>query len=300
MAAKPLDFSGMKRLTCLLLACALLAPASPALAWGELGHKVTALIAYGRLTPGVRARLDTLLASDPDTLTRPDFPSRATWADLYRTSHRDTAAWHFADIEIDHPDLTSACYGFPAPPPGQPASAGPAQDCVVDKIDAFERELGDPATAPAERLLALKFLIHFVGDLHQPLHAADHHDRGGNCVGLTPSPGVQDANLHAYWDTGVVEALGGSAETIAARLGAEITPAKAAAWLRGDPRSWAMESFEIARRDAYALPIRPTCADHGSVSLSASYQATARADAAAQLEKAGVRMAALLERALQR
>ena len=68
----------------------------------------------------------------------------------------------------------------------------------------------------AERILALKFLIHFVGDLHQPLHASDHKDRGGNCVGLSPSPDGRDTSLHAYWDTGVVETLGGSAQAIAA------------------------------------------------------------------------------------
>ena len=63
-----------------------------------------------------------------------------------------------------------------------PASAGSAQDCVVDKIDEFEAELASPSTAPAERLLALKYLLHFIGDLHQPLHASDNEDRGGNCV----------------------------------------------------------------------------------------------------------------------
>ena len=283
-----------------LLAFALLVMASPAFAWGDLGHKVTALIAYHHLAPKARARLDALLASDTDGLTAPDFADRATWADKYRNTHRETAAWHFVDIEVDHPDLASACFGFPKLAPGQPASAGPAQDCVVNKIDEFEQELGDPATPPAEQLLALKFLIHFVGDLHQPLHASDHADRGGNCIGLSPSPDGHDANLHAYWDVGAVEALGGSADAIAARLDAQITPAEQAAWRKGDSAAWALESFTLARRDAYALPSRPTCAAHGPVALSPAYQAAAKQDAALQLEKAGVRMAALLDRTLGR
>src|ERR1700744_1432499 len=150
----------------LVLAALGLMAAVPASAWGDLGHQVTALIAYRHLLPQPRARLDALLASDGDPLTAPDFASRATWADKYRNSHRETAAWHFVDIEIDHPDLSAACFGFPALGAGQAASAGPANDCVVDKIDAFERELGDPATLQAERILALKFLMHFVGDMH--------------------------------------------------------------------------------------------------------------------------------------
>ena len=176
---------------------------APAAAWGDLGHRVTALIAYRHLLPTARAQLDALLASDGDPLTAPDFASRATWADKYRNGHRETAAWHFVDIEIDHPELQSACNGFPVLTVDQIASQGPAQDCVVNKIEEFSAELSDLRTPPAERLLALKFLIHFVGDLHQPLHAADHQDRGGNCIALTP-PQRQQSNLHAYWDVAVV------------------------------------------------------------------------------------------------
>src|SRR6516165_7654391 len=144
----------------ILIAVALLS-CSDAGAWGDLGHKATALIAYRHLSPKARSALDALLASDTDTLTAPDFASRATWADKYRNDHRETAAWHFIDIEIDHPDVDAASYGFPALGTARPASEGPAQDCVVNKIDQFAAELKSPATAQAERLLALKFLIHF-------------------------------------------------------------------------------------------------------------------------------------------
>lgn len=288
----------MNRRWVVLIISLTVAISSPAYAWGDLGHRVTALIAYRHLTPTARAKLDALLASDTDTLTAPDFASRATWADKYRSSHRATAAWHFVDIEIDQPDLTTACFGFPPPSVDQTASLGPAQDCVVNKINEFWAELHATSTPPAERRIALKFLIHFVGDLHQPLHASDHHDRGGNCVGLAPSPDGHDANLHTYWDTGAVEALGGSADQIAAKLDAHIKRADVQAWSSGTPRTWAMETFEVGRRDAYALPSAPTCDDHGSVTLSPAYQAAAQKDAAVQLEKAGIRMAGLLNRAL--
>jgi hypothetical protein len=270
---------------------------SQALAWGDLGHEVTALIAYRHLSPTARAALDALLASDTDTLTAVDFASRATWADKYRNAHRETAAWHFVDIEIDRPDLKDACFGFPTLQGGQSASQGPVQDCVVNKIDEFAAELKNPSTPAAERLLALKFLIHFMGDLHQPLHAADHHDRGGNCIGLSPPQGAQN-NLHAYWDVNVVKALGHSAAQIAEQLDARLSAADITAWTRGTPQSWAMDTFEVGRHDAYALPSMPTCQSGGSVALPPAYMAQAEKDAATQLLKAAVRLAAVLNDAL--
>jgi hypothetical protein len=289
----------MRLIVVALSTCSVLASTSSALAWGSLGHEVTALIAYDRLTPAAKARVDALLAADTDTLTTPDFAARATWADRYRETHRDTGTWHFVDIEIDHPILNAACFGFPSLASGQPASAGPARDCVVNKIEEFETELRNPATPQAEKILALKFLIHFVGDLEQPLHASDHHDRGGNCIGLDPPIGPS-RNLHAYWDTAVVEALGNSAPDIATRLARSITPADAKAWSADGPRQWAMETFGVARNVAYRLPSEPTCADHASIALSAAYQAQAQRTAAVQLEKAGIRIAAELNAAFRR
>jgi hypothetical protein len=283
----------------LLLTAAALAVliCSQALAWGDLGHEVTALIAYRHLSTTARTALDALLARDTDTLTAGDFASRATWADKYRNAHRETAAWHFVDIEIDRPDLERACFGFPTLLLRQWASQGPAQDCVVNKIDEFAAELKNPSTPAAERLLALKFLIHFMGDLHQPLHAADHHDRGGNCAGLIPPQGTQN-NLHAYWDVSVVDALGQSAAQIADQLDARLTADEIKDWSQGTPHSWAMDTFEIGRRDAYALASTPTCQSGGSVALSPAYQRRAEKDAAIQLLKAAVRLAAVLNAAL--
>jgi S1/P1 Nuclease len=287
------------RLTILTAVIAVLTAPGTALAWGDAGHEVTALIAYRHLTPAVRTKLDALLASDPDTLTPSDFASRATWADKYRATHRETAAWHFVDIELDHPDLSAACFGYPTLAAGQPASQGPPQDCVVDKIEEFSRELADPATAAPERLLALKFLIHFVGDLHQPLHASDDHDRGGNCVKLDPSPDGDVTNLHAFWDATVVRAQGGSAQEIAAKLNARITPAETRQWSTGGPKDWAEESYQLAKADAYRLPSRPTCEGGAPVTLSPEYQAMAEKDAAQRLAQAGIRIAVILNRDLR-
>ena len=152
-----------------------------AFAWGDDGHKVVALIAEHYLAPDVRNTVAALLAQDADPLTAHDIASEATWADKYRNQHRETGNWHFVDIEIDNPDISSACGGRPPLPPNAVASNGPPA-CILDKIQQFAAELAKPDTDPEERLVALKFLLHFVGDLHQPLHSSDNHDRGGNQI----------------------------------------------------------------------------------------------------------------------
>jgi hypothetical protein len=270
---------------------------SPLFAWGYEGHEVVATIARAELTPAVRAKVDAILATDTDPLTGHDMASEATWADAYRShGHRETAQWHFVDTEIDgSADLDAGCFGHPAS--ADPASAGPAQDCVVDKVREFAAELAASTTTPGERLLALKYLIHFVGDLHQPLHASDNHDRGGNCV-LLALGGSRTQNLHGYWDTAVVEAIGSDPAAVAATLRARITPAARAGWQHGDATTWAQEAFSIARSTVYTAGSQPGCGDAAPVALPAGYDVRAQAAAALQLERAGVRLGAMLNSAL--
>jgi hypothetical protein len=200
------------------------------------------------------------------------------------------------DIELDHPDLKSACFGFPAADPV--ASQGPAHDCIVNKVSEFTAELANPATPAAERLLALKFLIHFVGDMHQPLHDVDNHDKGGNCV-LLSLGGPRTVNLHTYWDTTVVQGLGDDPQAVADTLTRRITPENKATWEKGDPQAWALESFNIARTAVYTIGSQPGCTlDPSPLSLPPGYDAAARETVSTQLEKAGVRLAAVLNRAL--
>jgi hypothetical protein len=286
----------MRRLISLtLLITAIVAPTT-ALAWGREGHAVVAQIARGYLTPKAVAAVDALLAADTDALTPPDLGARASWADAWRRDHRQTTEWHFVDIELDHPDLAGACFGFPAS--ATPASAGPEKDCVVGRLDAFEKELADPKTDPAERLLAFKFVLHFVGDLHQPLHAADNQDRGGNCVPLALG-GPRTVNLHSYWDSVALEAIEPDATKLAAKLASQITPADRKAWEKGDAKTWAMESYALAKSTVYTIGSKPGCAsDVAPVTLPAGYDQAAQAAVALQLKKAGVRLALELNRAL--
>jgi hypothetical protein len=278
----------------LALAAALLAPAAAA-AWGDEGHEVVAAIAYAQLAAPVRTKVDAILATDTDPLTAHDIEAEATWADRYRNAHRETASWHFVNIELDGPDIDTACFGHPAQPPL--ASQGPTDDCVVDKIDAFARELKDPATTPGERLLALKFLLHFVGDLHQPLHAADHHDKGGNCV-LVALDGSRTVNLHSYWDSVAVGLLGKDPGAAARSLEARISRAQRKAWQKGGAKSWALESYNLARNKVYTIGSGPGCNQAAPIALPRSYGPQARSLVALQLSRAGVRLAWLLNHAL--
>lgn len=282
--------------SCMMLGLA--ATSSQALAWGREGHQVVAALAWDYLTPGVRQKIDLLLKQDKDTLTQPDFLSRSIWADAWRSGgHKETGEWHFVDIELDHPDLPQACYNFPAQ--NGPASAGPAKDCVVNKIPEFAKELAAPDTPPAERVLALKYLVHFVGDLHQPLHAADNHDKGGNCVRLALG-GPRTTNLHSYWDTGVVSELNPNPKSLADTLFMHITYDDKQAWQQGTPSDWAQESFGLARDYAYHLNgVKAGCdPDSAPIELPAGYDAAAQTVVSLQLKKAGVRLASLLNTAL--
>src|SRR3974390_874327 len=210
-----------------------------AYAWGDEGHEVIGLIAEHYLKPNVRDEVNALLAGDKTGLINHDtgdlIADEATWADKYRdaddrrTHYIATRNWHFVDLELDHPDLNSACFGRSSLASSAWASQGPAKDCIVDKIEEFETELSNPRTPPAERLMALQFLLHFVGDLHQPLHAADGHDAGGNGKRVE-SATLGSGKLHAFWDTQFVQALGTAPRAVATPLEAQISPKQSAQW----------------------------------------------------------------------
>jgi hypothetical protein len=305
----------------------LLAPAQ-AWSWGDEGHEIVGWVAAHFLNPAVRDKVNALLASDDSGLTADTgIASESTWADRYRDTDRKTGhtrnsesrysrsrnsesrnspsrnsqsrysqtrEWHYVDIEIDAPDLPSACHDFPALPPDTAASQGDPRDCIIDKIGQFRAELANPRTALPERLMALQFLLHFIGDLHQPLHAADAHDHGGNQVRVA-LPGFRPGNLHQYWDTVFVERLGMNSATVAASLIGDITPAQRREWAAGSPTDWAMQANALAKAVAYGeLPP----AHDGMHELSAGYADDATATVRLQLERAGVRLAAVLNAAL--
>ena len=194
----------------LALAASALAPSSVC-AWGNEGHQIIALIAADRLTPAARSEVADLLGGD----ARNSMDSASMWADYIRLTRPETAPWHYVNIEI-------AAGGYNA------ATDCPAENCVVAQVEKDARIIADHQLAKPVRAEALRFLIHFVGDLHQPLHCADNRDRGGNEVGVLI--GAEQTNLHAVWDTDVVAALGQDPSQTASALEAQMTPKDEAFW----------------------------------------------------------------------
>jgi hypothetical protein len=189
----------------------------PAHAWGAEGHQVIASLAERGLMPVARAEVNRLLALEPGA----SLVSVSTWADEHRSPQ--TAAWHYVNF-----------------PRGEcrydPERDCPDGRCVVEAIEKQAQILG--SNAPEERrLMALKYLVHFVADVHQPLHAGYQDDRGGNTYQLQVF--LRGSNLHAVWDSGLIKSLGMETDALTSQLAA---PSQTAKWT---PSQAAEESCRI-------------------------------------------------------
>ncbi len=132
----------------------------PAWGWGRIGHRVAGKITETRLTPTAKAAVDALLTPGES------IADVSTWADEVRRDRRESGPWHYINIPITEPRYD--------------ARFVPKEGCVVTKIDDFRKILADTKAPRIERQEALKFLIHFVQDMHQPVHVGHRDDRGGN------------------------------------------------------------------------------------------------------------------------
>jgi|SRR5215471_6908510 len=263
----------MRRLGATILLA--LAYATPSLAWGTDGHQIIATIAARELTPAARTQVGQLLGGNPTAA----MIASSMWADEIRPQRRETAPWHYVDIPV-------RASGYVA----RRDCAG--NDCIVAQIEREIRIVGDRSLLTPVRTEALRFLIHFVGDIHQPLHAADNDDRGGNQIRVQINR--RRTNMHAVWDTDVVEALGGNPVVVANRLEADMSAAKHQSWQSGTPADWANETFHIAVREIYATP--RSFDQPGLVILPRDYPQRERGVTEEQLSKAGVTLASVLNR----
>jgi hypothetical protein len=239
-------FVFMRPLVCLALAALSL----PAFAWGPEGHSLVARIAETQLTSAARERVLEILGRGVT------MASIASWADTVRPVRRETAPWHFVDIPIGKSHLD----------PERDCGNG---ECVISVISRLRGVLRDPATAPDARREALQFLIHFIGDLHQPLHSSDNDDKGGNTVKLRFHD--RDTNLHSLWDSGMLSRLAPEDELFPAL--SEEAAKKRKKWAKGTVTEWSEQTHKLGRELVYGK--LPKQADDQPIVIDAAYEAAA-------------------------
>jgi hypothetical protein len=246
---------------------------SSALGWGPEGHDLVARIAEAQLTAEARARVAAILGPG-NTME-----SVSSWADQIRHNRPETGSWHYVDIPIDKPGLDMArdC---------------PNGNCVIAAIAVMRAKLRDPALPAGERREALMFVIHFIGDMHQPLHCSDNHDRGGNDVPIVfqDKPG----NLHSLWDSGLLASMGREDDLFPGLSAASARNRKKFA--KGTVSDWAEQAHKLAQQMVYGK--LPKAAPGSPIVISADYERRADRAIDLQIERAGARLAAVLNQDL--
>jgi S1/P1 Nuclease len=276
-------------------ALGLLLAAHTACAWGPQGHRTIGAIADHLLTPAAHAAVLELLADDRDKFGQPSgrstLESVSDWADEVRGTAADRPAWHYEDVPI--------C-GV-----GDKARYCPDGQCNSAQLKRFTAVLGDTHASWRDRNEALKWVVHLLGDIHQPLHVADNADQGGNRVGVALA-GVHTRgreSLHRAWDNDLVQLAlhAGNRQrpppdldalaAEAANLGREVG--------QGTPDSWARESNNLARNVAYRYAgFACNRVPPGIVVLDSAYLDDAELVVRERLLLAGARLATLLNSTL--
>jgi len=318
----PRQFSRAGIFAC-LLAFAVVSLPSPARAWGCEGHQVVALLAEKHLTAHALAMAKKILTDGPidPSLSRYCKPGAvdlladaSTWPDDIRSIRPEASPWHYVDIPLGttRRDVEKYC--------------DPKESCVTRAITDQLAILRSPDADPQKRADALRFVIHFVGDVHQPLHAVTNNDQGGNCVPVAffntmpqlrnPQTESYAPNLHGVWDTNILAKAteGKTVDHVASDLDQSFR-GKIARWQKGsaDIDAWAWESYQLAVKDVYGkLPVRipveapqpiASCADDNHISarmlkldvrLTDPYQNMAVPIVRERLAQAGARLALLL------
>ncbi|HXE79718.1 MAG TPA: S1/P1 nuclease [Vicinamibacterales bacterium] len=283
------------------------AGAEPAAAWSNEGHLVICEIAFQRLSPKARAFVDAVrahaseirdpfrdcpgcAAAHPDDGRPMTFREGCVWPDeAHNDTFRGTYEYHFLNVPANARsiDVARDCGRL---------------DCVLAGIQRYAQYLVAPPRNSRERerqALALRFLGHFVGDLHQPLHVAHGEDLGGNLIEVRF---VEDGKtvarpLHAVWDVVVLRRGGLTTPQAAAALNAEISGAEAGEWSEPSLLDWASESLIHAQFNAYRHPDGSAVQNGGF--LDEEYLTSAIGVARLRLKQAGVRLAALIEAAAE-
>lgn len=220
------------------LSIAYLLMVQAAFGWWAEGHRIVAAIAEPRLNPKAKAAIAAILPEGQS------LESIASWADDIRKERKETGSWHYIDIPTaaTRGDWSKYC---------------PEGGCVVSEIPRMVKLLREETASREQRDEALRFLVHFIGDMHQPLHAGERQDHGGNLVKVTFEG--QALNLHAAWDGKLMEAWFKLDPNAEARLREGAPAGERAALAEGSLDDWIWQSQAAARDAAYAPLDRCQC-----------------------------------------
>lgn len=243
-----------RALAALAMLCLLTAPAS---AYWEYGHGSVARIAWEQMRPDTRRAVAALLRQGR-LLDTPDCPvatieEASVWADCIKPGDRFAYAysWHYQNVDICQPfDLKAACKDG---------------HCVSAQIERQARLLADPDVPQREKLMSLAFLIHFVGDLHQPMHAGDHGDLGGNRVAANYGIIGGRSNLHGIWDGWLAERAISTPPAGPSALLASLPAEERTRLGQGTVEEWSREMWGKARDLAYKTLVNDPCGEAPAV-----------------------------------
>jgi nuclease S1 len=301
------------RITACLLSLIIVRSALPqrAHAWGNVGHQIVGRIAGHQISKTTRDKINEILKNDftikdcaqkhlPTKSVQSKLACISTWADSVRFgAFKETYNWHFVDILLSDHDYV----------PSRDCVLDPEKgDCVIAALDRLKDIVSGKTTDPKiTKAIALKFIVHFVGDLHQPLHAVK--DGGGeNDVKITwfntektPNKPDDDWNLHQVWDTFIITNQQKKDVTYALQLVHKL-PVKTSAdyeqLVGGTPTDWALASHELA--NANAIPTLPATKDsENRFNLGKPYFNANKSTVDDQLMKGGARLARFLDDALK-
>jgi hypothetical protein len=246
-------------------------PVAPAARfWGPEGHRLVARIAMARLD-------STATAAAARLLNGQSLADVSSWPDQIRSERPATGPWHYIDISI----LDSSYV---------PSRDCPPEGCIITALQQQMDLLADRTRSDSVRREALMWVVHLMGDLSQPLHVGERGDRGGNDVKLTFLG--RPTNLHALWDSGLLDAFGWTEDQVYTDLMRQIAARADIKQVEGGTIvSWAMESHDLSRDVVYRnLP--------ASLTVDGNYRDQVRVTVMDQLLRGGVRLAAVLNRIL--
>ncbi|MFQ5451380.1 MAG: S1/P1 nuclease [Nitrospinaceae bacterium] len=246
-----------------------LLPLKEVWAWGPAGHRIVGNLADGHLSTAVRIKIR-------ENFNIKTLADVSNWADRVKDA-RSQRPWHYTNIlesEWTY-DRRRDC---------------PGDECVVEKIRFFGEELKKPKLSRKKRGEALKYLVHFIADVHQPLHLGNRRDRGGNRIRLFFRG--QPTNLHSLWDGGLLQLKGKNLVQYARDLDRRIAPEDIRAWTQSTVTDWANESRKLALGHAYEAGWTP------NGGLNKEYIRKSREIMDERLSRAGIRLAQWINKLL--